>query len=637
MRIRVDSDELGESSQIKKFLILLGFDDKKYVFTCILGFVCALALSRIRVSSLVVFPAAAIVFAIGFSFGFVNGRPHKGLGLNGTKRRVKDESLRVYVKKLKNLVDLFDGVDVKVNELKNDIKKAIEYETVEVVDLEGYVDAVESIGGLVLDARNLVEECIDSEEVEKNLIQKGSRKKKEINNNVFDLFGFIGGFLRDNVVGSKSTKSDLVRRYGMNNDVNIRARKNSVSSMDAGNLNRGGSSDANRKTKLDDMDLKKGSNFQNGKMDTMEAHMSTKTSPLDEGLNYRSVRFMNNRRVSLNMSSYKEFKRWASGDNTSSNTEFDLSKPILQNSNGGYEYSESREFTKNGSYRENLIEERMNVYQCQQENDMGSLSSSAVSDDVLFDKFLTNANDLLKQAKECIKIRNDEMLAEEMLHESAKLLSKAIAMKPMSLLAIGQLGNTYLLHGELKFRISRELRRLLSRSGDFGVEKQSNLLNSGDGTLPNKDRIADLLINVCEECEALLVEAGRKYRTALAIDGNDLRALYNWGLALSFRAQLIADIGPEVALDADKLFLAAIDKFDAMMSRSNIHAPEALFRWGVALQQRSRLRRSNSKDKVKLLQQAKRLYEDALDMGSDSLQVREALSSCISELDFGDI
>jgi len=62
----------------------------------------------------------------------------------------------------------------------------------------------------------------------------------------------------------------------------------------------------------------------------------------------------------------------------------------------------------------------------------------------------------------------------------------------------------------------------------------------------------------------------------------------------------------------------------------------ALFRWGVALQQRSRLRPSNSKDKVKLLQQAKRLYEDALDMGSENRQVMEALSSCISELDFTD-
>lgn len=63
----------------------------------------------------------------------------------------------------------------------------------------------------------------------------------------------------------------------------------------------------------------------------------------------------------------------------------------------------------------------------------------------------------------------------------------------------------------------------------------------------------------------------------------------------------------------------------------------ALFRWGMALQQRSRLRLSNSGDKVKLLQQAKRLYEDAVNLGSNNLQVRKALSSCISELNFTDI
>ena len=60
----------------------------------------------------------------------------------------------------------------------------------------------------------------------------------------------------------------------------------------------------------------------------------------------------------------------------------------------------------------------------------------------------------------------------------------------------------------------------------------------------SKEEVGSVLVDVCEECEELLVKAGRKYRSALSIDGNDMRALYNWGLALSFRAQLIADIGP---------------------------------------------------------------------------------------------
>lgn len=429
---------------------------------------------------------------------------------------------------------------------------------------------------------------------------------------------------------------------------------NSVATKHDSNTTRESSSVVNGKGRLGDGDREVERILPRAKMNTMNGYVNTKTSVDASWYNYQDQRFGDNRQVNLNMSSYREIRKWASDESISSDPDFDMSKrimnndasmndqQILQKPNWDRASSRGEENIDYENYRASFREERTNVedelhskkYQSQQENDLGSFSSSMVSDDVLFDKCLSRANDLLNQAKDCIKVRNDETLAEEMLHGSAKLLSQAITMKPMSLLAIGQLGNTYLLHGELKLRISRKLRRLLSRNNDYGSERRSTLL---DGALPSRDRIATLLVNVCEECEALLVEAGRKYRTALAIDGNDLRALYNWGLALSFRAQLIADIGPEAAVDADQLFLAAIDKFDAMMSRSNVYAPEALFRWGVALQQRSRLRPSNSRDKMKLLQQAKRLYEDALDMGSENLQVREALSSCVSELDFSDL
>jgi hypothetical protein len=54
------------------------------------------------------------------------------------------------------------------------------------------------------------------------------------------------------------------------------------------------------------------------------------------------------------------------------------------------------------------------------------------------------------------------------------------------------------------------------------------------------------LQKVCEECEELLVEAGRKFRLALSLDRMDMRALYNWGLALCHRAQLISEEGMKV-------------------------------------------------------------------------------------------
>ncbi|KAL2932029.1 Protein HLB1 [Bienertia sinuspersici] len=640
-RIWVEPKELGESNNLKKFLISLGINDNKYVFTCILGFICALAISRVRVSSIIVFPAAAIIFAIGFTFGFARGKPHKELNFNETKTREKADSLRVYVEKLKGLVEIFDGFDVKVGDLKNDIKNAIEYERVDLGDLESYENAIEGINGLILNARNLVEDCIDGasvevHELEKNSNQKNIRKKKENSDKRFDLFGFMGSFLRYDHGGSKSNKTNFVKRDVLAKDIGDQGQEN----VQATN--------GNRKNEFGGKEQETKRNLRRGKMNKTEAYMNTKEFINANEYNYQNIQFRSGRRFNLNMSSHDEFKEWTSNGSMSSNTNFDIAKENLENEpqevfRRAYESTERREDVDFGSFGESFRQERVNVedelhyskYQSRLENDLGSFSSSAVSDDMMFDKCLRKAKDLLKQAKECLKDGIDEHLAEEMLQESSKLLSQAIALKPMSLLAIGQLGNTYLLHGELKLKKSRELRNVLSKSDDFGLER-SNILILEDA-FPNKDGVENLLISACEDCEALLVEAGRKYRTALSIDGNDVRALYNWGLALSFRAQLIADVGPEAALDADKLFLAAIDKFNAMMSKSNDYAPEALFRWGMALQQRSRLRPNNTKDKVKLLQQAKRLYEDAANMGSNNRQVRKALTSCISELNFNDI
>ncbi|KAI5331157.1 hypothetical protein L3X38_021283 [Prunus dulcis] len=145
---------------------------------------------------------------------------------------------------------------------------------------------------------------------------------------------------------------------------------------------------------------------------------------------------------------------------------------------------------------------------------------------------------------------------------------------------------------------SRELRTQLARSDPLSAEKWIRMHDK----ISSKDEIASVLINVCEECEGTSCGSRQKIL--------ELKRL----------------------LMLTNMFLAAIDKFDAMMSKGNVYAPDALFRWGVALQQRSRLRPSNGKEKVKLLQQAKRLYEDALHMDSNNVQVREALSLCTSEL-----
>ncbi|KAG9441019.1 hypothetical protein H6P81_016873 [Aristolochia fimbriata] len=250
---------------------------------------------------------------------------------------------------------------------------------------------------------------------------------------------------------------------------------------------------------------------------------------------------------------------------------------------------------------------------------------SAISKEEEFDRLLEEAGYLLKKARECLICQVDDETAENILYKSAKLLSNAVSLKPKSLKAVGQLGNTFLLHGELKLKISRDLRTVLSRSDTPSKMKgPRGRLHGSKMRFLSKDRVASMLVDVCEECEEFLLEAGRKYRTALSIDEYDAKALYNWGLALSFRGQLISDIGPEAASDADKVYLAAIDKFDTLMSKSNSYAPDALFRWGQILQLRSFLRTNGCKEKVKLLEQAKRLFEDSLLLNNDNLQFQRS-------------
>lgn len=257
------------------------------------------------------------------------------------------------------------------------------------------------------------------------------------------------------------------------------------------------------------------------------------------------------------------------------------------------------------------------------------------SDAEEFSRNVKEAAEILRKARECMMARDDEEAADALLYRSANLLSTAVALRPTSLAAVGQLGNTYLLHGELKLKISRELRTLLANSGAY-LSGRERAARSGklDRRILNRENISSALVDVCEECESLLVEAGRSYRMAVSIDSGDVKALYNWGLALTFRGQLLADIGPEAAVDADRVYLAAIDKFDAMLSKSNTYAPEALYRWGSTLQQRSQLRSRNNKEKIRLLEQAKSLFEDVLYVEGNNKMVREALSSCISELNY---
>jgi hypothetical protein len=201
-----------------------------------------------------------------------------------------------------------------------------------------------------------------------------------------------------------------------------------------------------------------------------------------------------------------------------------------------------RSYRLNIDSESHLSEEAQEQQQVAGPYDAGATTGSEYHE---FGRNVKEAADFLKKARDCMIAGTDEETADAFLYKSARLLSTAVALRPTSLVAVGQLGNTYLLHGELKHKISRELRTLLANTGPL-LNGRERLPRSRkvDRRMLSRDNISAALVDVCEECESLLIEAGRSYRTALSIDSSDVKALYNWGLALIFRAQLLADIGP---------------------------------------------------------------------------------------------
>ncbi|KAH9762172.1 hypothetical protein KPL70_000714 [Citrus sinensis] len=604
--------DTGESTPLRDFLISIGIDDRKYVFMFILGLLCAFSISRVRFWLL----------QLGFSFGFVHGSSFSEVC--ASKRRLKEGIFRPNSEKLRNLLDYFERFE------------AIGCCKVTVGDLEKYFNVIGSINVSASNARNAIEVCVVNVGNCNNVLpdyQKSGKKRKEIGDVGLDWVQFIGVLSGEKVVNSKPNRvKDNIKHENDQSQVNNSSPgdEQRFLSDDEGIGNSQFSRDSLNKFSLN-QDRDTGI-----KLDLLDERMRVMGSGDKEFMetneySYQNKRlqFTNNHHDSVYMGHTNVSETWESGDNLLDSVGFRVSWNHME--------SEDSFKDENQIYGSMLREDKVNPeddshltdHLRARESEISSSSSSKFIDDVMFDRYLREASDLLKHAKECMRSGWDEECAEMIWHKSA------------SLLAVDQLSNAYLVRGELKLHFSCKLRRLLLEGDVLSVEEQKRILKGLDYQFVNKDK---LLVDACEECEELLVKAGRKYMLALSIDGNDVRALYNWGLALFFLVQLIGywtSKHPtqctqiETAFDADKIFLAAIDNFDAMMLKGNIYAPDALFRWAVALQQRSCLRPRNSKEKVKFLQQARGLHEE-LHMNSDNFQVREALSSCMSELNYGD-
>ena len=103
--------------------------------------------------------------------------------------------------------------------------------------------------------------------------------------------------------------------------------------------------------------------------------------------------------------------------------------------------------------------------------------------------------------------------------------------------------------------------------------------------------------------ERLLVEAGEKYRTALAIDPENAQTLYYWGNVLFAQARL------KEGSEADRLFAETYNKYQAALG-INPGFLEALNNWGNALTAQAQTRDGTEADR--LFAQGYEVYQAAL-------------------------
>ena len=178
---------------------------------------------------------------------------------------------------------------------------------------------------------------------------------------------------------------------------------------------------------------------------------------------------------------------------------------------------------------------------------------------------------LLREGEEGLYGGLEVGIADRMLREASFLFASASSIDPSNTIPINALGNTLLLRGQLKLLLTEELSEILSDSSS-----NSNVYGSANRRVNGKDKnqrgangnvknlrgvngnytnqrgvngsIRSSIPKICNECEGLLVEAGRKYHMVLLMNKMDEHAMYCWGLALFFRGRLIGAHDQEVPI-----------------------------------------------------------------------------------------
>ncbi len=184
--------------------------------------------------------------------------------------------------------------------------------------------------------------------------------------------------------------------------------------------------------------------------------------------------------------------------------------------------------------------------------------------------------------------------ADSLLRSAAARFAAAAAAAPDSAAAAGNCGNA-----------------LLARA---------QLLLDTSATLDSAEAAAASLA----DAEELAVQAGRRFRAALAASPGDARALVAWGAALALRGRLMATAADDsetgdaesdadaMRADAERLYGAAAEKFAAAAAGSPGSAKGALAGWGEALLEAAVCVPRGEPRRAAQLARAVRRLEDAL-------------------------
>jgi hypothetical protein len=142
-------------------------------------------------------------------------------------------------------------------------------------------------------------------------------------------------------------------------------------------------------------------------------------------------------------------------------------------------------------------------------------------------------------------------IAERMLKEASFIFASASSIDSSNPKPISALGNTLLTRGKLKLLLMEELREIIADSnantGRYVKSRRANPNRKNQRVNVDDDvyqkgidgSIRNMIPKVCDDCEGLLVEAGRKYHALLLMNKRDEHAMFCWGQALFFRGRLV--------------------------------------------------------------------------------------------------